>query len=384
MNSILTELQTAQREHLLINLYQTAHDVIYTGYVTELNESGVIMQTFDDAGLQDGLVFLALNVIEAVEFDSDDLDSMAYRIQNAQQAHFVTSLQAPFKFTGQQDLLPQLIQQAIKRQTMVLLVLKDRDMYLEGTIQAQTSGTIDFHVFDKFDYTNQTILSVTTEQIQVIEFLGKELTLEGALVKSNLVHQATKQETTTLAMVATLHQAQKRHQLISLSTSDDDDLFFVGWVNTLTNTSVVINLVDMNGQFGGYVLMQLETLQQVTEISDYLQTIAFFIRRNVLFKQPVLNDERLFDPTVDLFQTVLQQAQYFKRIIRVKLINEDEGLVGVPTDLNADQLTFKILASDDEEDLDTVAVPLVAISEIAFDYMDAYLLEQELKATGDL
>ncbi|WP_054700642.1 hypothetical protein [Secundilactobacillus odoratitofui] len=108
-------------------------------------------------------------------------------------------------------------------------------------------------------------------------------------------------------------------------------MFFVGRVNTLSADSVIIDLVDMTGQFGGYWLVKLPAIAQVITQSDYLNVIDTYIaidQRLGVGVQPGLNDERLFDATTDLFQTVLSQAAAFHHVIRLQL-TDDQSVVAI-------------------------------------------------------
>lgn len=389
MQSIMAELQAAQRDHQLINLYQAAHDVVYTGYVLFLNESGVVLQTYDDAGLQDGMVYLRLPIIDEVEVESDDLTSMQFRMQLAQNEHFITSFQFAFQFTADQPLLPQLLQQAQARQNMLMFVLADDARYLEGRVHDVTDKTVMLQLFDKFDYTNQALLLLPLDQIQLVEFQGKELSLESYLLRQHPLpaHVQTQRATTPVAMTKMLRSAAQAGRLVALGDAEDNDMFFVGFVNTINTDSVILNLIDMNGQFGGYVLMRLSELNSVTDQSDYLHTMLAFVQRNQqrgLTKQPILNDERLFDPSVDLFHALLQQALTFRRLVRVRLSVWDGAMVVLPTEILGQTLTFQIFESESEDDPNQMSVQLNEVQEIAFDYLDLYLLTQELKASGEL
>ncbi|MDN6826988.1 MAG: hypothetical protein L0L96_13900, partial [Lactiplantibacillus plantarum] len=83
MSSIIESLQLAAQQVHLINLYQANSEVVYTGYIDRLAPDGVVVNTYDDAGLQDGAVFMRYDVIDEVEMMSEDLDNMAFRLENA-------------------------------------------------------------------------------------------------------------------------------------------------------------------------------------------------------------------------------------------------------------------------------------------------------------
>jgi hypothetical protein len=163
-------------------------------------------------------------------------------------------------------------------------------------------------------------------------------------------------------------------------------MFFVGTVNTITDDNVMINLVDMTGQFGGYWLVRLNAIAQVTTQSDYLEVMQMYIsidQRLGVTKQPGLNDERLFDATTDLFQTVLAQATKFHRVIRLQL-KDDQVVVGYLSKLGDKQVIFHQVEQGTVIDPLGTLIKISEIDEVAFDYLDAMLIEKQLRNQGEL
>lgn len=395
MNSILTDLETAQTEHLLVNIYQEAQEVVYTGYVATVNDTAVVLNTYDDGGLRDGAVYLALAVISEVELDGQDLTNMAFRIKNAQLEQFIKLTPQKLDFNDHFDLLPQLLQQALNQQYFMLLILGNGETFMEGSIQHVTTDTVTVNVFDKFDFSTQRLVTVALSDIQIIELQGKELTLVGKYVRevAPKQHLDTVDFTVPLVIGQQLRLAQKGQKLVMIYTGNDDDNFFVGTVNTLNQKTVLFNLIDMNGQFGGYVLLRIDEIQRLTTQADYLQMMQFFLkvnRQRHFVKQPVLNDERLFDGTTDLFASLIQQSRVFARVIRLRLRHDPATFIGIPLRFDGDLVTLRLINSSETADddgfeaEDQVSFSLDSIGELAFDYLDAYLTERQIKENGDI
>ncbi|KRN28627.1 hypothetical protein IV38_GL000828 [Lactobacillus selangorensis] len=384
MDPIIADLETAKNEHLLINVYQLDTTDFYTGYVRLLGPDAVLIDTYNDAGVQDGSVLLAFHAIHVIEFTSADLDNMHFQIQTAQREHFLTTQQLgqPLHFSERQPLIPQVLRQILVSQCAMMLVLEDSETYLEGTVVKMGSDQFDFDVFDKFNYSDKRVLTADMSAVQIIELNGLELYLETQLMKKQPVHHKTTVVREQEALYPALKDLQAQQQLIAITPRNDEDTFFVGYVNTLNQDSVLLNLIDMGGQFGGYTLTRLNNIKLLTVDSDYLATITSYLHDNQAqhrVVQPVLNAERLFDTSTDLFLSLLQQASAFQQVIRVRLADAvGTDFVGYPSDVTDKQFVFHDITEDLEETDQQIAVNEVA--EISFGYMNAYLLEERLKS----
>ncbi|WP_455390063.1 hypothetical protein [Lactiplantibacillus pentosus] len=388
MSSIIENLQLAAQQVHLINLYQANSEVVYTGYIDRLAPDGVVVNTYDDAGLQDGAVFMRYDVIDEVEMMSEDLDNMAFRLQNATTEGLNSVPQPALAIDDQQPALAQLVDHAHSDHQVVLLVLADNDNYLEGQVQAITDQTITFTTFDKFDFKNKTQQVIPLDSIQILEFCGNELLLESAFVKTAHAHQETVKVSEPDDVDATLNTALAQHQLIAIRSADGSDMFFVGFINTLNADSVLLNLIDMTGQFGGYTLCRRSLIESVTTQSDYLQTMRGFIELNRQYElnvQPVLNDERLFDGTTDLFESILRQAATFNNLVHITTENPMlPAMTGYPGALTNGHFIFYNVDDDNQINHVGTMIELDQVVELSFGYMDAYLLEKRLKSTGNL
>jgi hypothetical protein len=388
MSSIIENLQLAAQQVHLINLYQANSEVVYTGYIDRLAPDGVVVNTYDDAGLQDGAVFMRYDVIDEVEMMSEDLDNMAFRLKNATTEGLNSVPQPALAIDDQQPALAQLVDHAHSDHQVVLLVLADNDNYLEGQVQAITDQTITFTTFDKFDFKNKTQQVIPLDSIQILEFCGNELLLESAFVKTAHAHQETVKVSEPDDVDATLNNALAQHQLIAIRSADGSDMFFVGFINTLNADSVLLNLIDMTGQFGGYTLCRRSLIESVTTQSDYLQTMRGFIELNRQYElnvQPVLNDERLFDGTTDLFESILRQAATFNNLVHITTENPMlPAMTGYPGALTNGHFIFYNVDDDNQINHVGSMIELDQVVELSFGYMDAYLLEKRLKSTGNL
>ncbi|KRL93521.1 hypothetical protein FD28_GL001408 [Levilactobacillus hammesii DSM 16381] len=387
LNSIMNDLNRALAQHILVNVYQTNQEVVYTGYVTAVSENGIILATFDDFGLPDGAVFLAIEVIDEVEFSSDDLDNMAFRIQTAQEEDFIQAGGLTMQFDGQRDLRRQVLSHAWVDHLVVMLVVKDDEHFYEGLVTSVAADQVTIQLLNKFDYSDQPVFTLNPDQLEVIEFQGKELTLQGIAAPHlrKLSHVATKEVTDAKLIPETLQQLVGHESLVALVPSHDKELFFVGRINVVTQNAVIMNLIDMTGQFGGYTLMRLTELHAVVIESDYLQTMRLFSLLNQARQhqiQPVLNDERLFDPTVDQFSARLTQAAAFRTIMRLKL-HDNTALLGYPSQVGGERFIFHEV-EDNQLDQVGKVYRISDIDEIAFGYLDAYLVERQLRVEGDL
>ncbi|WP_125763297.1 hypothetical protein [Levilactobacillus mulengensis] len=387
MNSIVNDLNRALAQRLLVNVYQTNQEVVYTGYVTTVGETGIILATYDDFGLPDGAVFLALNVIDEVEFSSDDLDNMSFRMKTAQEERFIQAGGLTMKFDNQRDLRRQVLSHAWVDHLVIMLVLKNDEHFYEGLVTSVASEEVGVQLINKFDYSDQPAMILNPADIEVIEFQGKELTLQGIaaphLQKLSHVEQVAVEDPTQFR--DTLQQLAGKDPLVALIPKHNKDLFFVGQINVLTDDSVIMNLLDMSGQFGGYTLMRLSDLNAIVVESDYLQTMRLFSLLNRARQQPlqpVLNDERLFDATVDQFRERLSQAATFRTIIHVKL-KGDDSQTGYPSQVGGERFIFHEVA-EDEIDQVGKAYRIADVEELSFGYLDAYLTEHQLRVEGDL
>ncbi|GAX04801.1 hypothetical protein IWT25_00095 [Secundilactobacillus pentosiphilus] len=388
MNSIVNDLQFALQRKALVNVYQVKQDVVYTGYVDIVDAAGIILTTFDDSGSEDGAVYLTFDVIEFVEFESDDLDNMRYRIENATAEHFFTFGRMTTEFDQKRPLIRQVLETAMADEATVMVLDRKNNQLQEGEVTQISDRQFGFQVFNKFHLDQHPKVIMNFDEVGLIEFEGKELTLQtAAMGYLQTLTPVKKVAVSSLTDIATvLHQAEQTQQLISINPVADEGMFFVGRVNTIGENSVVINLVDMTGQFGGYWLVKLTAIAQVTVQSDYLAVMKTYINLDKalgVVSQPGLNDERLFDSNDDLFQEVLSQASKFQRVIRLQL-DDDESVTGYISKFGGNEIIFHLVEQETVVDKVGTLIDLGEIDEVAFDYLDALLTEKQLRSQGEL
>ncbi|GAK48118.1 hypothetical protein LOSG293_190250 [Secundilactobacillus oryzae JCM 18671] len=388
MDSILTDLKYAQSKQFLVNIFQKNQEVVYTGYVSAIDQTGLVIETFSDTGLPDGAVYLDLEVIEEVEFDSDDLDNMLFRIANAAEESLIDIHGITEQFTADQPLLNQVLTQALNHEWVLMIMDQQEGTFYEGQISKLTATGIELETFNKFNYSENKAVTLPFSAVKLVEFQGRELTLQALIMPEMLkqAHQPSVKVLSTLEKEQQLARALAQQTYIALIPDGNRQMFFVGKVNSINESGMVMNLVDMSGQFGGYVLLRHAEIREVITASDYLQTVNLLVQTNERIGtelQPVLNDERLFDATTDLFVSVLGQAAAFKRVLQIRL-QDGQSMVGYPSHVTQDHVIFHEI--EDTQIVDSVgqSIRIDEIFQIGFDYLEAHLIEQQLKNSGEL
>ncbi|WP_461213955.1 hypothetical protein [Lacticaseibacillus sp. GG6-2] len=379
MDAILMSLMTALNEQLMINVYQRDTDDFYTGYVQALGNNAVIIATYNDAGIADGSVWINFAAIAQVEFAGADLDDMQQRIAIAKAEHFlsVAGKEDKLSFDATQDLLTQLVTQVNKTQQVVMVILADDEAYLEGQVTAVADDRFTLNVFNKFNYTDVRSLQVDYSDVLVVEFQGLDLSQETDLVahRDALQHVKSALVPNDGQLAAIFQDAMTSGDLLAVMPKGNEDQFFVGSVKAVNEEAVVLSLKDMAAQFGGYVAMRLPAIQSVTTASDYLQTVAYYDqwdREHDFTQQPVLNADREFDASDDLIQNLVESAAAFSRVIRIRVADSDEHLLGYPTQLTATGFMMNLVNEDAGVQ---VPVRFAQVLEMAFGHIYAYLQE---------
>ncbi len=372
-------LMTALNEQLMINVYQRDTDDFYTGYVQALGNNAVIIATYNDAGIADGSVWINFAAIAQVEFAGADLDDMQQRIAIAKAEHFlsVAGKEDKLSFDATQDLLTQLVTQVNKTQQVVMVILADDEAYLEGQVTAVADDRFTLNVFNKFNYTDVRSLQVDYSDVLVVEFQGLDLSQETDLVahRDALQHVKSALVPNDGQLAAIFQDAMTSGDLLAVMPKGNEDQFFVGSVKAVNEEAVVLSLKDMAAQFGGYVAMRLPAIQSVTTASDYLQTVAYYDqwdREHDFTQQPVLNADREFDASDDLIQNLVESAAAFSRVIRIRVADSDEHLLGYPTQLTATGFMMNLVNEDAGVQ---VPVRFAQVLEMAFGHIYAYLQE---------
>ena len=377
---IVKNLRYSMENQTLVNVIQTESSIFYTGTVFGVDRNGTILSTFTEDGLSNGFVYLDYNDIFDVDFYSEDLTKMEERIKMARNLHLISAEQPDLQLNDKGALLTQVLGSSFVYQRPILLIKED-DTMMEGFVSSLSDNEVELTTFDKFDSSEVKHARMPLYDIKLIEFLGQELNLLEHSKKLLMTGHVESQDIGgDLEIFAALHQALESGRRIIMIPKINPELFFIGQVRAVNADSVVFAVVDMNGQFGGYELIRLNEISHLEIKSDYLRLINHFVSLNMAhdtFLQPLLNNERSFDSTVDQFVGVINQAIKFKRFLRIKS-NEGETYFGVPFKFEKGTVSVRYLDKDKPNEPQLIELSVNDIDELAFDYLDAFLAKKRI------
>ena len=380
---IVKDLISAQRSQSLVNVYQYNSEVFYTGYVYRLSDDGVVIRTFNSYGMSDGMVFIRLSNVYNVEFYSRDLFNIGSRIRLAKLNGLLEyTQQTPMKLMDDQDLVKQILGRSYVERQMVMLKVAGRNHYVEGGVDQLGERDFKFTAVNKFNFRRRQELEMPYHDVQIIEFQGKELTLLSQSA-ALLFGQSTAPWVQLVPAIIKqgLKQAAHDQRLVEIEAYQDQDYFYIGWVKAVNQKDVILEVVDMSGQFGGYVLTRLDSIQKLTIISDYLSLVSHCVKLNLQqknFIQPVLNDDRAFDPTENLTSAILCQARAMRRLVRIRTMGTAHSTMGMPSVVKQNSVVFRPVNEDQTKLSSGYIIPLNNIQEIAFDYLGTFLVKKQL------
>ncbi|WP_412989051.1 hypothetical protein ACLJJ6_08825 [Pediococcus siamensis] len=388
MDSILYDLEFAKSDQRLANVFPKAQETFYTGFINSIGADGVILNTFDDTGQADGAVYVQFDAIDNVEYDSPDLDNMMEMIQLAENDQLFMSTDQIPTFVATSDLIKQVIGAAYASGQFLVLTRSDLQNYQEGQVTAIHENDFEMNLVDKFNLAHRVEATIKYTEAEIVEFSGRELEVETAAWPqlAKRVPEPRLLVTDEDSFYTVLKTAEHKQTLISINDETKSTNFFVGTVNAVNEDEVLCNLVDMAGQFGGYSLIRMDTIASITLQSDYLKVIQAFIdyqKKQQRFVQPVLNEERLFDATDNLFVALIKQAETFSRVLSVTLLTGAHEM-GFITELGADTFRFHAIEPDLYVDQTGVEVNIEDVDEISFDFLNAVLLENHMRDKGIL
>ena len=377
---IVKNLRYSMENQTLVNVIQTGSSIFYTGTVFGVDRNGTILSTFTEDGLSNGFVYLDYNDIFDVDFYSEDLTKMEERIKMARNLHLISAEQPDLQLNDKGALLTQVLGSSFVYQRPILLIKED-DTMMEGFVSSLSDNEVELTTFDKFDSSEVKHARMPLYDIKLIEFLGQELNLLEHSKKLLMTGHVESQDIGgDLEIFAALHQALESGRRIIMIPKINPELFFIGQVRAVNADSVVFAVVDMNGQFGGYELIRLNEISHLEIKSDYLRLINHFVSLNMAhdtFLQPLLNNERSFDSTVDQFVGMINQAVKFKRFLRIKS-NEGETYFGVPFKFEKGTVSVRYLDKDKPNEPQLIELSVNDIDELAFDYLDAFLAKKRI------
>lgn len=386
MNSVIAQLSAAQDKNQLVNIYLNSGDIFYTGYVQKVNNDELVIATYESSGLADGYVAIKTSLIESVETSSDDLSSIEEKMAIANQVGLFESRPTDLQFDSDINLFPQIIIQAYINHEIILIHDNDESRFYTGIVQKINNESFDFYRLDKFNFIDNQVATMGFNQSMIIEFQGRELSVMSKVVdkvsKNNIAHTAESINNIIDILATSYHH----HQLIEVRCRYNDHFFYVGEVIMLNDDGIILKVVDMSGQFGGYVYIKMNGIERVTIGNDYLELVELMRQQNVVdnrIAQPVLNDSREFDSTEDNMIAVLSQSMNKKQLIRIQL-KSGTSYLGYPSKIMDDTMKFNLLDETTTFFIYGKEIALSDVVEIGFEYIYAYLDEQRLKANGDM
>ncbi|WP_220751184.1 hypothetical protein [Apilactobacillus xinyiensis] len=387
MNTIYSDLQNAFENRTLINVYQEDEDVFYTGYVNRINDDETLLSTYDSLGLADGMVCLKNSVITEVEFESDDLSDIKLRMSISEDDNFIDFYPNSLSFATNINLFEQIIIQSMLDKQVILVQDLSSNHFIEGLITHVSDNDFQIKNVDKFHFSNKKETKINFANIKLVEFQGRELTILSRCLdvfKRDSLPTIIKREHHDI--LDGLKFAYDNQQLVEIRSRYNKRYFYVGQIISLSDSQLVIKVVDMAGQFGGYVLMKNFAVHNLIVQSDYLFLIQKFIDMNKHYhmeSQPVLNFEREFDSQDDLFLDIINQSKKLKYLIRLQLSNGN-NFMGYPVNLDDENVYINQLDETKTFLILNKKITLTDIVELSFGYVDAYLVREILSLRGEI
>jgi hypothetical protein len=386
METIVAQLNEAISKHQLINIYLNTGDIFYTGYVVRFNQTEVLVSTYESSGMADGYVVIKIDLIESIEFNSEDLSRIKEKMAIVHNDGLMEAKPMPIDFDSDIHLFPQVLIQAYLSHSIVLLQDTSSQEFYTGIIKVIKNDTFDFLRLDKFNFMNNQVDTLTFDSIQIIEFQGRELNVMSQVVNQLPVHQTPRTAESINNIFDLLNYSFHHSCFIEVRSRYNDHFFYVGKVIMLNDQGVILKVVDMAGQFGGYVFMKINGIERVSIDNDYLNLITLMEHDNQnqnCLSQPVLNDMREFDSTEDNFLGLLNQSMQQRKLIRLQLKN-GSSFLGYPAKIGPELIKFSLLDETGTFFIYGREVALNDIVEIGFEYIYAYLDERRLKLNGDM
>ncbi|WDF82621.1 hypothetical protein PQ472_12115 [Lacticaseibacillus pabuli] len=383
MDAIIMSLMAAREQHLLINVYQTDVTDFYTGYVEAVADDGVVLQTYNDAGLADGSAYVARIAIDSIEVGGPDIDMISYRMQKSADHGFTAMPAAPLRLPLNADnpLLYQVAENMRRSGQAVVVVSLDSENYLEGQITTVTQTSLQLEVFNKFNYSDKRTVTLDFNSVCSLEFEGYDLFLESVLLshRSDLQHEPTSRYRNSGQMGKILPVVRDSKQLVAIITRVNTDNFYVGRVQAVSDDFVVMQMLDMAGQFGGYALIRLRNIAYLLTDSDYVQTISFYegwAEKQHFVQAPGLNRRREFTDGADFLEDILQEADIMGKVLRVRSAQTVDAVQGRVVEVTDNGFGIEPVGDGSEA---TTTFKNSEVLDVTFDSVYGYLQEEWLR-----
>lgn len=381
MDPVSASLKTARDQHLMINIYQNDVSDFYTGYVQSVADDGVVLRTYNDAGLADGAAYVARMAIDTIELGGPDIDMMTYRINKSAERGFSAMPAAPLRLplNDENPLLYQVAENMRRTGQAVVAISLDSENYLEGQIMAVTETTLTMSVFNKFNYADKREVTLDFNGICALEYEGYDLFLESILMahRSELRHQPASRYRNQGQLGKILPVVRDADQLVAIITRVNTDNFYVGRIRAVSHDFVVMAMLDMAGQFGGYAIIRLRNINYLLTDSDYVQVIRFYeawAAKQHFVQAPTLNRSREFEDDGDYLQDIVSEAEIMGKVLRVRSAQTVEAVVGTVADVTDTEFTIVPGAG-----AQPVTFKFIEVLDLTFDSIYGYLQEEWLR-----
>ncbi|AXX65313.1 hypothetical protein DS830_07390 [Bombilactobacillus bombi] len=375
------QLQHSYQQQQLIDVVMRPTKDIYTGTICQLNSRYLLMRVYNDYGLLNGYVLIAIRAIAFVSDHGADLERIKQRIKIAQSKELFASQKLTVPPFSADHLLTTVLKYLIDQQLIVLIIGATNYQYQQAKIQALNKQQVKIATVDFFDfaYNNQPI-AFMKNQFDAIEFGGQELNQATKFFLQPHKHQLPIMVKANLHLIPLLKSLKDTETLIMVYINTSNNNFYVGKIINITNQEMVLSLVDQDGYFGGYALIRLSEVSFVSTQTDYLRIIATYRtwhQQDQTFVQPVLDDKMQFD-NQNLWQSVFQQATLQKLMLRVQFrqLNTDFLAYG----LQAKEKSVKLAVFDDLQRQTTQIQEFKYddFARITFGYLNSYFTKAEL------
>ncbi|TPR14705.1 hypothetical protein [Apilactobacillus timberlakei] len=387
MEYVLEEIRKAYLNHLLVNIYLVSGDIFYTGYIDRYNEHEVLVKTYESTAMADGFVAIKLFSIESIEHKSEDLDRIEEKMVVVENDNLLQFSPKPVNFASKINLFQQILIQSYLDKQMMLIQENDSEKFYTGIIKKVNNDSIEFLVINKFKLSENYLKNFAFSNIRLIEFQGRELeTMSKVIDKVSPSDSIAHTAKSINHIIEMLTHSFDQQSFIEVNARYNHNYFYVGKVIMINEDSIILKVVDMAGQFGGYVLMRMLAIDSVTINTDYLKIMQLMVQNNIkqkIERQPVLNADRQFDITENNLLLLLNQSLRMKHLIRLQLKNGNVFL-GYPSLITNEYIKFNLLDETRTFFINDKEIPVNDIAEIGFDYIQAYLDERRLKLNGDL
>ncbi|TPR18774.1 hypothetical protein DY138_03935 [Apilactobacillus timberlakei] len=387
MEYVLEEIRKAYLNHLLVNIYLVSGDIFYTGYIDRYNEHEVLVKTYESTAMADGFVAIKLFSIESIEHKSEDLDRIEEKMVVVENDNLLQFSPKPVNFASKINLFQQILIQSYLDKQMMLIQENDSEKFYTGIIKKINNDSIEFLVINKFKLSENYLKNFAFSNIRLIEFQGRELeTMSKVIDKVSPSDSIAHTVKSINHIIEMLTHSFDQQSFIEVNARYNHNYFYVGKVIMINEDSIILKVVDMAGQFGGYVLMRMLAIDSVTINTDYLKIMQLMVQNNIkqkIERQPVLNADRQFDITENNLLLLLNQSLRMKHLIRLQLKNGNVFL-GYPSLITNEYIKFNLLDETRTFFINDKEIPVNDIAEIGFDYIQAYLDERRLKLNGDL